>query len=469
MIARLLLSLTMIVTMVGAATTAEAVCQNGGTDNYRRHMVAQPPDVFFKAGTPSTQEIPVVFVTYNAVGAPQLYSDCGTVAVSSIPGVLVEDTYCAWGSGCDFGQTAQVDKSQPDAGSASPGTYRHFEVNHLRPIRVSYDGRATAGTTGTVTIAMADEFGNPVSVIGKVNVYVVGTRTAPTWFTVTSTKRTISGDSLILDNEYLNVQPGARVFAMHYGAKGYWDHPVAVTYDAWRARWLIRNEDGAAMPVGASFHVRIDPSAAMLTTPHNYATNYLVIDDPVANYNPFATIVVTPWSSGNRRMRGTFAVQYVAPYWRVVFTDGTNMPVSDYTAIPYNNAGFFVKIIGSSSYADDRYGTVDPSGFLQTHKSNGAGVDIAANSARLSGDAKLLRTFCWATGTVTPLIATMNMTPLPYPAPMPGHYFWETARYGATFIGDSSAIYHENGTMMNALASFNVMAPPRASCAPTIP
>ena len=331
-----------------------------------------------------------------------------------------------------------------------------------------YNGAATAGTSGRVDIATADELGNPITILGRVNVYIVGAKPDPTWFTVTSTKRSIAGDSLILDNEHLNVQPGARVFAMHYGgATQHWNHPIAVTYDSWTARWMIRNEDGEKMPVGISFHVRIDPSASLITTPHNYATNSLTIDDPVANYNPFATIVVTPWSAGNRRMTRAFAVRYAAPYWRIVFQDGSPMPVSDYTRIPYDNAGFFVKIVGASTYVDDRVGPQDPSGFNLTSKSNGVGLDIVGRAPRSSGDTRYLRNFCWAAGsTLTPVIATLNQTPLPYPAPASYYFFFEAAIYGASFVNGTATIYHEDGTNIDPFVPLNVMAPYRASCAP---
>ena len=92
MTARTLFPLAMLAILAGTASTAEAVCQNNASDNYRRLLVAQPPDIFFKAGVPGTQEIPVVFVTYRAFGAPQIYNDCGATAVSSITGVSVEGT-----------------------------------------------------------------------------------------------------------------------------------------------------------------------------------------------------------------------------------------------------------------------------------------------------------------------------------------------------------------------------------------
>ena len=49
------------------ASTAEAICQNSGKDNYRRLVVAQSADIFFTAGVPSTRFINDVFVTGPAV------------------------------------------------------------------------------------------------------------------------------------------------------------------------------------------------------------------------------------------------------------------------------------------------------------------------------------------------------------------------------------------------------------------
>ena len=95
------------------------------------------------------------------------------------------------------------------------------------------------------------------------------------------------------------------------------------------------------------------------------------------------------------------------------------------------------------------------------------GLDIVGLAPRSSGDTRYLRNFCWAAGsTLTPVIATLNQTPLPYPAPASYYFFFEAAIYGASFVDGTATIYHEDGTNMDPFVPLNVMAPYRASCAP---
>ena len=181
------------------ASTAEAICQNS-EDNYRRLVVAQSRTFHRQR---STRFINDVFVTYNAVGVSPIYNDCGAGASSTIPGVSVQANYCPWWGTCSIapaGTWAAVDKSQPDSNSPPPGTYRYYEEDHLRPIAVIYDGTSPAGRSGRVDIATTDEWGNPVVIIGHVNVYIRGTCRAHPWFIATSAANSIQGATLALDS-----------------------------------------------------------------------------------------------------------------------------------------------------------------------------------------------------------------------------------------------------------------------------
>ncbi|MFL6446477.1 MAG: hypothetical protein ACJ746_02100 [Bryobacteraceae bacterium] len=149
---------------------------------------------------------------------------------------------------------------------------------------------------------------------------------------------------------------------MHFGNGMTWNHPIALTYDQVSERWRIRNEDGTPMPIGLEFVVRIDLSALTLTTHEPYTGSALVIDNPVSNNNPYAVIVVTPWSSGTQRMRHPFGVSYVAPHWVVYFQDGAPMPKS----VKGASGGFFVKVLGAGQYIDDNVVSNDPSGIRNT-------------------------------------------------------------------------------------------------------
>ena len=215
------------------------------------------------------------------------------------------------------------------------------------------------------------------------------------------------------------------------------------------------------MPPDLSFSVRIDPSATRINTASFKQDHYLIIDDPVANENPYATIMVTAVGSATQSMRSPFAVAYVAPHWQVLFTDGAPMPLST----EREAVGFFVKILGSSQYVDDTLPT-DPSGFQSTYLANGAGIDlVGVGAARASGDTKYLRNFCWTTTAFTPIITTLNWTALPPPAPV--NYNWiESKLYGVSFVGNTATVFHEDGSTMYGGTPFNVWAPYRPSCSP---
>jgi hypothetical protein len=428
-----------------------------------RAFVGQPPDLIFTSGVPSTQYIPQIYVNFNDGDDSVAKADCGVSAYSSIAGVYLKATYCFVG-GCQVGQSVQVDVARGLPSSGPTTYYVSGGVSYLQgPVPVTYDGTAPAGTVGTIELAVStDDIGINRVVLATVNVYIVAGSPPPTWFTVTSKAETISGDTVILNNRLINHNAAAKIFAMHYGNGLTWNHPIALTYDAASGRWCIRNEDGTAMPIGLQFVVRIDLSALTITTHEPYTGNALVVDDPAANGNPYAVIVVTPWSSGTQRMGHPFGVAYVAPHWVVYFQDGAPMPMSFRGA----SGGFFVKIIGAGQYVDDNVPSNDPSGIRNTLLSNGAGTDIVGvYPYRQSGSTKFLRQFCWTTNSYEPIIATFNATALPPPAL--GHYnAVEGKYYGVSFAINTATVFHEDNTRMADTAPFNVWGPYRADCPP---
>jgi hypothetical protein len=428
----------------------------------RREFVGAPPDLFFTAGVKATLYIPQVYVNFKDGNESGVTTDCGAGAYSSVTGVTVQATYCPPGN-CEIGQSTGVDVASSYPPS-EPSEYREPSgIEYLQgPVPVIYDGTAPAGTSGTIDFAMNDEFGNKGKVLARVNVYIVSGEPPQTWFQVASAPSTISQDSLILDHTLLNGNPSARIFVMHQGADRPWNHRLAVTYDSSLGRWKIRNEDGTAMPTGLFFNVRIDPSALRVST--GWASkNFIIVDDPIANGNPYATIIATPVTSGTRRMNHTFGVSYVHPHWLIVTTDGLPMPTTNKRI--RSTAGFFVKIFGASQYVDDSH-NVDPSGFRHTYRSNGVGTDIIAEGGgRVAGNTKFLRQFCWTLASGAPAIATFNQTPLPPPAPI--NYNWiEGKYYGLSVSGNAVTVFHEDGTVMSGSTPFNVWANYRPDCPP---
>jgi hypothetical protein len=78
----------------------------------------------------------------------------------------------------------------------------------------------------------------------------------------------------------------------------YNDHPVGVRYGAEARQWVVFNEDGEAMPEGATFNMTVlplgEPAFVHRATPANVTENWTYVDDPRVNGDPDAIIFATP-------------------------------------------------------------------------------------------------------------------------------------------------------------------------------
>jgi hypothetical protein len=123
----------------------------------------------------------------------------------------------------------------------------------------------------------------------------------PTMFVHTATSTNTFGDYTVLteDNECsyawiyatANWNPGG---VYH----GFDNHPIGVEFNESYA-WTIINEDGAPMPIGASFNVYIISPMSHDPNPYtnvqvNKSSSYIsFINDPMLNHNPSAILMVT--------------------------------------------------------------------------------------------------------------------------------------------------------------------------------
>ena len=143
--------------------------------------------------------------------------------------------------------------------------------------------------------------------IGIINVYIIDANnqfplTFPVTATVSNTECLEPTTDLIcrrnsvwVDNPFTNGNPSARVLVTQNwnpdGEAGHYNpHNIGVSYDG--KRWRIFNQDGAAMPFGASFNVRIEGDAPPVVAPAS-ASSRVYIDDAVANSNPDAVVLAT--------------------------------------------------------------------------------------------------------------------------------------------------------------------------------
>jgi hypothetical protein len=447
---------------VESATAAAFACAGGGDD---REIVGQIPDIMLTAGVAQTRTIShnhVVYPAHPLVPNGYLpYYECGAIARSNTPGVSLRSTYF------DIGEI-----HPPGEWAGLNGAHGSLGFPRVMPVGLEliFDGSAAPGTRGSIEIAQnigGDGIGYIPRVIGIVNVYVTAPNTPSpiTWFTVTGDPASISGNRIVLNHPLLNGNPGNRVFVTHSltppGATNTtpWVHPVSVSYDAATARWSIRNDDGVPMSPGTAFNVRIDPGAKLLVARRGRgslgdARTSLVVDDPRANYNPYATIFVTPASSNPHPL----AVKYVAPYWRIVNSDGALINLGQ---------RFFVQVLGATAYRDDRWRRARQYNPLGTNAvSNGSGIDIhGTGSRRTAGDSRYLD-FFWARRASVPLVITANQTPIGRDA------FIDASYTGVAFSGIPSpltwTLRHEAGGTMANNSSFNVWGPANTSIRPPV-
>jgi len=445
---RVLCTLGMLAATVPLSGPAHAACDGTGDD---REVVGYVPDVVLTAGVPETRTIEHWHVVYPGVPlAPNGYLpfyECGAIARSTLPGLSIRSTYFDFGVVHGAGEWAGLNGSHGAEGLP----------RLLGPIGLElvFDGTAPAGAVGAIEIAQnigGDGIGYIPRRIALVNVYVVAPGAPPprTWFTVTADAGSVSGSRLVLDHPLLNGAPGRPVLVTHARAPGGpgWPHPVSVSYDTSLSRWTINNDDGVAMPPGIAFHVRIDPSATVLRPSRGLLPlSRLRVDDPRANYNPFATIFVTPVSANPHPI----AVRYVRPYWYIVNADGATIG---------RRQRFHVQVLGATAYRDDRFRGTRPFDPLGTNAlSNGAGIDAHGIGAdRTAGDSRFVD-FFWARGMPRPIILTPNQTPYGRdPINVAGYVdVW----FAGTLVPlRRVAIARADGSPMPNAASFNVWGPP---------
>ena len=128
-------------------------------------------------------------------------------------------------------------------------------------------------------------------------------------FVHTATANNITGDHTAMDYPLTNGSPNAIIFVTQNYNPGNVggssdDHPIGVEY--FSGKWWIYNQDGAAMPPGAAFNVTVPkavPGVAVFVhtaTGVNSSANFTMIDNPLANGNPNAIILVMPnWNPGS--------------------------------------------------------------------------------------------------------------------------------------------------------------------------
>lgn len=214
----------------------------------------------------------------------------------------------------------------------SPGRYNPHEIG------VWYDD-----TSGRWAVFNQDRTTMPVGA----SFHVLLPNSGAWQFTAKATPLNTTGDRIVLDHQSLNgnayrTPMVTQVWNPGGGGGVYNDHAIGTVYDRPTGRWQIFNQDGAAMPVGAAFHVIVaDPNhtggsaSTHEATTASIVANRTFLDHAVLNGNPDATLTVTQvWNPGGR----TFGVHNAHPIgvyydqivgrWAIFNEDLAAMPVA---------------------------------------------------------------------------------------------------------------------------------------------
>ncbi|WP_367873877.1 hypothetical protein [Luteolibacter sp. Populi] len=96
----------------------------------------------------------------------------------------------------------------------------------------------------------------------------------PKAYRFTASVGNTSGASLTIDHPAFNGKANVKPVLTQFWDGVYNAHPVGFRYDTEAAKWVIENEDGAAMPAGANFNVLVAPGTKqLLCSPANTFSN----------------------------------------------------------------------------------------------------------------------------------------------------------------------------------------------------
>jgi hypothetical protein len=442
-----------IVIALTAAQQASALCGSG-----RRELTLQHSDIRLEPGVLTYLPLRVMTVGLP-IPAGAFPSDCGLSAKSELPGLNVISGY---------GITPPV-TNPPGvwtpigiAGNTTAGwePWRELKGGTAEFFAILFDPTdptaAKPGTQGRIVIAVDEgsDTGAIMRPIGVINIHIgFASRSTPTWFTVTSSAANIVENRISLDHPLLNGNPRAKLLVSHLiNPPGLtprnWNHPLVAGYNTLINKWTIANADRALMPAGLGFNVRIDASALQVSTGHpdtHPPSPFVQINDPIANNNPYATIVVSMTGSQATNPHPV-AVEYTGSRWRIVNSDNALIPAG---------VMFNVKVIGFSAYHKE---TLDHRQDLFASNSAGISVRDITRPPIVEAFGRLLH-FWWAGGNRSePMLVTANRTPMGISAPTPGRYVGLKYVEG---IRPRWSLFYEDGSVIPANAAFNVLAEPQ--------
>lgn len=190
-------------------------------------------------------------------------------------------------------------------------------ISDPHPLGVWYTGTAWA-------IFNEDRATMPVGVSFNVQInggYVVNQ-------TITATSSNTGGDSLFLNTlGYYLVQPNSAVeVTAVWGPHDIYDpHFVGVWYTG--STWAIFNEDGSAMPIGATFNIAISPESPITVTSTNSGSDYVFFKLPDNDDSDMVVVVTPNWEPHDIYTSHPFAFEFFLGYGIIINADGAPMPL----------------------------------------------------------------------------------------------------------------------------------------------
>ena len=156
-----------------------------------------------------------------------------------------------------------------------------------------------------------------------------------------------------------NNNPNAVVQVTHnWGsfARVYDDHVLGVWYNG--ARWAIFHQDLTAIPANAAYNVVVNDGFVHKATAANTSGHITTINNPYANNNPDAILIVTPnWNPsgiGGTYNNHAIGVWYNGSRWTIYNEDGAAMPANAAFNVEVSPHGTFThaatSTTGNASY-----------------------------------------------------------------------------------------------------------------------
>lgn len=150
----------------------------------------------------------------------------------------------------------------------------------------------------------------------------------------TATAANSAANYTILDNSHTDNQPNAILMVSQFwnyppGSAGVFNnHNIGVRYNG--NKWTIFNQDGSAIPVGATFDFAVQPASSSAfvatATAQTIQGDYTLLSNPSLNNNPNAMILVTPvYGVTGMYQNHPIGVWYDGSQWTIYNEDATAM------------------------------------------------------------------------------------------------------------------------------------------------